>query len=82
MPVVTFEEILQKELENPEFAQGFEKVKKELKAELVSFNSVPTSHSMSDEELVELMLAKMEGKNLDFNNPDHVAEFFDETLDD
>lgn len=36
--------------------------------------------SLSDDELSELMLAKMEGVRLDFSNPEHVAEFFDESF--
>lgn len=36
--------------------------------------------SLSDDELSELMLAKMEGVRLDFSNPKHVAEFFDESF--
>lgn len=34
--------------------------------------------TLSDDDITDLMIAKMEGKRLDFNNPNHVTEFFDE----
>lgn len=33
---------------------------------------------MSDDDLADLMMSKMEGEHLDFKNQEHLAEFFDE----